>query len=197
MKKAHTGLQLKSLNEQGQFSGYASIFGIVDSQNDLVLEGAFAETLEEGAQDIKLLWQHDFNEPIGVFTAVREDARGLYVEGKLLLEVQRAREAHALLKAGAIAGLSIGYTPVKYRTDPKSGVRLLEEVALYEISLVTFPANGKATVQAVKRADVVPAELARLAGEIGRAISVLGDAYSVLGKGYIPSTRHRVPITFS
>lgn len=173
------GLQLKSVDEQGRFAGYASIFGMVDSQNDRMERGAFADTLGDGAENVRLLWQHQFEEPIGTFTVLREDARGLYVEGQLLLDVQRAREAHALLKAGAIGGLSIGYVPVKYYIEPSSGVRVLQEVALYEVSLVTFPANSAATVHAVKsgeedlRAAVGSGQLIRLSDAIDRAIGVL------------------------
>lgn len=176
-------LQIKAIDDHGVFAGYASIFDVVDSQNDQMLRGAFAQTLED-SDDIKLLWQHNFNEPIGFFTAMREDARGLYVEGRLLLEVQRAKEAHALLKAGALAGLSIGYVPVRYHIDPASGVRVLEEVALYEVSLVTFPANAQATVHTVKTAHkaeekadwsnaIRNGDFMRLADELDRAVLVL------------------------
>lgn len=172
-------LQLKTVDEQGRFAGYASIFGVVDNQNDRMERGAFAETLKDSARGIRLLWQHNFDEPIGVFTILREDARGLYVEGRLLPEVQRAREAHALLKEGAICGLSIGYVPVRHHIDPETGVRVLQEVALYEVSLVTFPANAAATVHAVKendfRGQLRSGMLIQLADEIDRAISILGN----------------------
>ncbi|MBM3617643.1 MAG: HK97 family phage prohead protease [Alphaproteobacteria bacterium] len=169
-------LELKHIDDKGNFAGYASVFGVVDNQNDMMLEGAFAATLLDGKHNVKLLWQHNMDEPIGVFTLLREDARGLYVEGRLLLEVQRAKEAHALLKAGAIAGLSIGYVPVRYRIDPLTGVRLLEEVALYEISLVTFPANAEANVHAVKQEETSllrSGELIRLSDAIDEAIAVI------------------------
>lgn len=171
-------LQLKQVDNEGRFAGYASIFGVVDNQNDKMLHGAFTRTLQEQDGDIRLLWQHRFEEPIGAFSLLREDARGLYVEGRLLLEVQRAREAHALLKAGAICGLSIGYVPVKYHIDAATGVRVLEEVALYEVSLVTFPANGEATVHAVKEDEDLSAAirsgaLIRFADEVDRAIGIL------------------------
>ncbi|MCH2548115.1 MAG: HK97 family phage prohead protease [Alphaproteobacteria bacterium] len=170
-------LQLKTIDDQGRFAGYASIFEVVDSQNDRMEAGAFRETLKENTNSIKLLWQHNFEEPIGVFTNLREDAKGLYVEGKLLMDVQRAKEAHALLKAGAICGLSIGYVPVRYSIEPDSGVRVLHEVALYEVSVVTFPANSAATVEAVKHqdmaAEVRSGSLIRFADEVDRAIDIL------------------------
>src|SRR5688572_6712609 len=116
-------LSLKSVGEEGRFAGYASVFGIVDKQRDIVQPGAFAKTIKGRAQDIKLLWQHDFSEPVGVLTRMFEDTRGLYVEGRLLLEVARARETYALLKAGAVSGLSIGYTPIEFSIDADTGVR--------------------------------------------------------------------------
>lgn len=191
MEHLHNGaeawqLSIKQVDAQGHFSGYASIFNMVDSQKDMIRQGAFSKTLAESNGDIKLLWQHNFEEPIGVFTHLAENARGLYVEGTLLLDVQRAREAHALLKAGAIAGMSIGYVPVKHRIDPETGVRILEEVALYEISLVTFPANSEARVTTVKADEHEQEEKAEdwtaairsgqfmcLAEELERAIAVL------------------------
>lgn len=150
-KKLRFSLDIKSIEDGGRFAGYASVFGIVDNQRDVMLRGAFSQTLKGRVQEIKLLWQHLQDEPIGIFTTIAEDANGLYVEGKLLLQIQRAREAHALLMEGAISGLSIGYSPVKYRIDELTGVRKLAEVELWEISLVTFPANEAAQVTVVKQ----------------------------------------------
>lgn len=154
-KRLDFGLDLKSLDGQGRFAGYASVFNIVDNQRDIILRGAFAQTLKGRADEIKLLWQHQQEEPIGVFDRLFEDARGLYVEGRLLLGVQRAKEAHSLLKAGAIKGMSIGYSPVHYKIDDRSGVRMLSEVELWEVSLVTFPANAAANVTVIKQAEPI------------------------------------------
>lgn len=178
MEQVMDVLQVKQVDDEGRFAGYASIFNVVDNQNDRMLPGAFARTLAEQDGDVRLLWQHNFEEPIGIFTLLREDARGLYVEGRLLLDIQRAKEAHSLLKAGAICGLSIGYVPVKYHIDAATGVRVLEEVALYEVSLVTFPANSAATVQAVKddaelRGAVQRGELIQFADAVDRALHIL------------------------
>lgn len=138
--------------EEGVFSGYASVFGVTDNHGDIIAPGSFARTLEErGGAAIKLLWQHRADEPIGFFTAIREDRRGLFVEGRLLLDVQRGREAWELLKSGAIEGLSIGYTVTGSDIDPRTGVRTITGVDLWEISLVTFPANEEAGVTAVKQ----------------------------------------------
>ena len=149
-KNSAMPLQLKELEENGIFAGYASVFGVVDSQNDIVLRGAFADSLQGRVGDIKLLWQHDMREPIGMIEELREDEQGLYLKGRLLMELSRAREAYALLKSGAVKGLSIGYSPRRYRIDPDSGIRALAAVDLWEVSLVTFPANEAAFVTVVK-----------------------------------------------
>lgn len=143
-------LEMKHEDAPGSFAGYASIFRIADRQGDVIEPGAFFKAIRERAGEIRLLWQHDPAEPIGVFKTIREDAVGLYVEGQILLDVQRGREAHALLKSGALDGLSIGYTPVRFRHDTDNGHRIIEELELWEISLVTFPANPQAGVRRVK-----------------------------------------------
>lgn len=164
-------LELKSLTEEGRFAGYASVFGVTDNQKDMMLPGAFVKSLQQPARDIKLLWQHRMDEPIGRFERIFEDEKGLYVEGRLLLGVARAREAYELLRSGAVGGLSIGYKPVAYDFDETSGTRLLKEVDLFEISLVTFPANEAAQVTVVKSGEE-PLCL-ELLDELDRAIGVL------------------------
>jgi uncharacterized protein len=142
---------LKAVEADGSFSGYASRFNVVDLGRDLVLPGAFAESLgRRGARGIKMLFQHDPAEPIGVWLEVREDAHGLFARGRILPEVERGREVLALMRAGAIDGLSIGFRTVEGRTDPKSGVRRLTRIDLWEISVVTFPMLPEARVSAVK-----------------------------------------------
>lgn len=130
--------------------GYASLFGKADQGGDIVETGAYAASLSKSktrGASIKMLWQHDPSEPIGVWDEVREDARGLWVKGRILTEVARGREAAALIGAGAIDGLSIGYRTVKSRKDGKGG-RLLSELELWEVSLVTFPMLPDARVGA-------------------------------------------------
>lgn len=130
--------------------GYASLFGRVDQGGDMVAPGAYAASLAAGAQAgrrVKMLWQHDPAQPIGVWDELREDATGLWVKGRLLTEVAQGREAAALLAAGAIEGLSIGYRTVKADREP-SGIRRLAQVDLWEVSLVTFPMQAEARVQA-------------------------------------------------
>jgi HK97 family phage prohead protease len=168
-------LHLKSLSAQGHFAGYASVFDVVDGQNDVVLRGAFEKTLSGRAGSIKLLWQHQPEEPVGVITHIFEDRRGLFLQGKLQLEVARAQEAYALMKSGALSGLSIGYAPVRQSLDPQSGVRRLAEVELFEISLVTFPANPRAQVTVVKSLSGEPPPDWRDAQRNGQLIA-LSDA---------------------
>ncbi len=130
--------------------GYASLFGQKDQGGDVVLPGAYAASLKRLAirgERVKLLWQHDPAQPIGVWDEVREDATGLRVKGRILTEVERGREAAALLAAGAIDGLSIGFRTVKAERDGK-GQRLLSELELWEVSLVTFPMLREARVAA-------------------------------------------------
>ncbi len=127
-------------------SGYASLFGKSDQGGDIVEPGAYEASLAKGRQ-VKMLWQHDPAQPIGVWDEVREDAKGLWVEGRLLTDVAKGREAASLIGAGAIDGLSIGYRTVKARKDDKGG-RLLSELELWEVSLVTFPMLPDARVGA-------------------------------------------------
>lgn len=130
--------------------GYASYFGKRDKGGDVVLAGAYGRSLQalaDAGRSVKMLWQHDAAQPIGIWDVVREDDRGLYVKGRLLPDVAKGREAMALLEAGAIDGLSIGYRTVAAQKDGK-GRRLLSELELWEVSLVTFPMLPDARVGA-------------------------------------------------
>lgn len=159
--KAQSGA-LASIEPDGSFEGYAALFGRVDLGRDLILPGAFARSLDErGASGVRMLFQHDPNEPIGTWQALREDATGLFVRGRLTLDVARAREVLALMRAGAIDGLSIGFRTVEGRTDPRSKVRRLVRIDLWEISIVTFPMQPDARIAAVKRAGSLAATIRR------------------------------------
>ena len=130
--------------------GYASYFGKADQGGDVVEKGAYAASLAKlssTGRSVKMLWQHDPARPIGVWDEVRETDRGLYVKGRLLTDVEKGREAAALVAAGAIDGLSIGYRTVKAKKNAK-GQRLLAELELWEVSLVTFPMLQEARVGA-------------------------------------------------
>ncbi|HEV7259724.1 MAG TPA: HK97 family phage prohead protease [Bosea sp. (in: a-proteobacteria)] len=139
------------IRPDGLFEGYASLFGIADLGKDVVEPGAFRDSLtRRGPGGIKLLWQHDPAEPIGRWISLTEDARGLFVRGRLSLAVGRAREIHALMREGAVDGLSIGFRSERARTEPRSGLRRLERIDLWEISIVTFPMLPQARVSNVK-----------------------------------------------
>ncbi len=182
--KPATGLEVKfccfeegvSVENDGAIRGYASIFGLSDQGGDVVQKGAYAASLTRLKQDgraVKMLWQHDAAQPIGIWEEVREDDRGLLVKGRILADVQKGAEALALIGAGAIDGLSIGYRTVRAEKDAK-GRRLLHELELWEVSLVTFPMLPEARIKG--REDAGASDLAReLAGAFSAARSMLAD----------------------
>ena len=152
-------LELKAYHDddddenKGMFEGYASVFGNKDLGNDVVVNGAFRKSLRaKGARKIKMLFQHDTKEPIGVYTQIKEDGNGLYVKGQLAMNTQKGREVYELMKMGAIDGLSVGYRvdAKGYHYDERGKRRMLKEVDLMEISAVTFTMNPKARISAVK-----------------------------------------------
>jgi hypothetical protein len=176
----------------GTFSGYASIFGERDLGNDVVMPGAFARSLvQRGASGVRMLFQHDPDEPIGVWTAIEEDARGLHVVGRLTRSVERGREIHELMRAGAIDGLSIGFRTVRATASKSAGVRQILEADLWEISVVTFPMQPGARIDAVKFAGRLPTtrQFERLlTREAGLTRS---EARTVIAKGFAQLPRMR------
>lgn len=173
--------QLDVAAEQGTFSGYLSVFGNLDLGGDVVEPGAFKRTLnslEAGGRKLPILWQHNTEQPIGVFAKAVEDTQGLYVEGQLNLEVQQGREAYALLKQGALTGMSIGYKAIKDAWE--GGVRKLLEIKLYEGSLVTFPMNEAARVSGVKAGRILSAKNRALVESAREAMQNASDALSAL-----------------
>lgn len=142
------------LQEEGTFQGYASVFHTLDNNGDIVMPGCFKEAVEsfqKHEKSPKMLWQHDTEFPIGKWTHLREDSYGLYVSGKLFLDLPKAKEAYTLMKEGELKGLSIGYNVLK--SSPRCGAKatMLEKVDLMEISLVTFPANHQAQILEYKK----------------------------------------------
>eukprot|EP01035_Chromulina_nebulosa_P020364 gene20364-26430_t len=157
MKIRTCDITVKSLSVDGIFKGYASVFNTEDAHGDVVCAGAFLKTLVHWRQKgvwPKMLWQHNHDQVIGVWTNMLEDEKGLYVEGKLLLDVAKAREAYTLLKEKAVDHMSIGYVVKRsgHGQWRDRAVTFLREVDLLEVSLVTFPANDGARVLAVKSA---------------------------------------------
>ena len=150
--------ELKAISDSGTFSGYGSVFNVQDSYGDIVVPGAFMDSLTVQKSNNRLpamLWQHRSAEPMGVYTAMTEDSIGLKVEGQIAMTTVRGAEAHALMKMGAISGLSIGYMPREETYDKVTGINTLKKVDLFEVSLCTFPANDAARVQNVKTIEVI------------------------------------------
>jgi len=162
MERKTVKFEVKDIDEeQGVFTGYAATFSKVpDSYGDVIESGAFSKTIQEGASRIKILWNHNVDEPIGKPLEITEDERGLLVKGKLSLGVQRAREVLALMKDGVINEMSIGYETVK--SDVLTGVRHLKELRLWDTSPVTFAANPEAQITSVKAIEELKADVERL-----------------------------------
>ncbi|SFU81746.1 prohead peptidase. Unknown type peptidase. MEROPS family U35 [Paenacidovorax caeni] len=182
--------EVKAVEKDGFFSGYGSVFGVVDSYREIVAPGAFAASLAARSakgRKLPVLWQHQSDKPLGVYEVAKEDATGLYLEGRLLVDdVVQAREAHALMKAGAVTGLSIGYYVQADSYDEKERIRTLTKLQLEETSLVTFPANDAARVESVKsriaRGDALTLpEFESFLREAGFSKS---QAAAIAGRGY-------------
>jgi len=167
---------LKDVSDDGTFKGHGAIFGNLDSYRDVIRPGAFQKTLKKGGRNgfgVAMLLQHgrDSNMPAGVWTDLHEDNKGLANEGQLAMDVQRGREAHSLLKMKALRGLSIGYDFPRDKSgnikkgaierDEEKNITYLNEIDLWEVSLVTFPANLRAVVTTVKDIGIEHATTAR------------------------------------
>jgi uncharacterized protein len=175
-----SAFELKDLDEKtGQFTGYASVFGNVDSYRDVIEQGAFRKTLDENGHRVKVLWQHDPYTPIGRPLKMLEDDRGLYVEAKVS-ETSIGKDALILLRDGVINELSIGYSAVKETWDSEAKVRRLPEVKLWEFSPVTWAANDLALIAGVKALD-----------ELDPSLLLLGDAMREVKAGRVLSAANR------
>jgi HK97 family phage prohead protease len=157
-------INLKNINQDGCFCGYASVFNVVDQQGDLIEFGAFGISMDNPG-NVKLLWQHVATEPIGVIDQLEEDSHGLYIKARLLLDIPKGREAYSLIKSGAINGLSIGYMLDEWDVG-KNGIRIIKSLSLVEVSVVTFPANTAASITNIKGIS----DLAELNRAIEKAI---------------------------
>lgn len=192
-QRLDVALSIKSVSETGEFEGYGSVFGVKDSYSDIVVRGAFERSLKnwnEKGQLPALLWQHKMDEPIGIYTEIKEDENGLYVKGKLLIDADPlAKRAHAHMTAGSLSGLSIGYVLNDYDYDGEKDAFILKDIDLWEVSLVTFPANDEARISNVKNAFVHgktprPSEMERALRDVGlsrsQAKSFMADGYGAL-----------------
>lgn len=157
------------IDADGRFSGYAALFSVPDQGGDVVMPGAFAASLANRPPDrVRLLFQHDPKEPVGIWDAIGEDARGLKVSGRLLEGVPRAHSLRALIAQGAIDGLSIGFRTVRATRDGRAGLRRLWAVELWEISIVTFPMMDRARIASVSARGGA----AQLAATLGAAATL-------------------------
>lgn len=150
--------EIKAVGDDGTIEGYGSVFDVKDSYDDVIKPGAYTATLADhkaAGTMPAMLWQHDSDEPIGVWIEMVEDGKGLRVKGQLLLATTRGREAYELLKVGALKGLSIGFMAKEW--SYQDDLRILTAIDLWELSIVTFPANQKATVTGIKSGEAVTA----------------------------------------
>jgi uncharacterized protein len=176
METKSIALEVKATDE-GMIEGYGSIFGNLDSYGDRIERGAFAETIK--MRKPKMLWQHDMAEPIGAWDEVREDDKGLFMRGRIAMKATRGKDAYELVKAGAFDGLSIGFRASDWEMEGNN--RVLKSIDLYEVSLVTMPANALATITDIRSMDDAPI--------VERAIrSALGisraEAKAFMSRGY-------------
>ncbi|MEI9887038.1 MAG: HK97 family phage prohead protease [Rhizomicrobium sp.] len=182
LARTNTPALIEALGRDG-FEGYASLFNVADGAGDIVAPGAFTRSLRRRPpQRVRLLYQHFAHEPLGVWEEIREDAKGLYVRGRLNAEVERAQEVASLLAQGALDGLSIGFRTIRARRD--AATRTLLEIELWEISVVTFPLLAQSTVTAIGAKSDAAASLKR-AAEAFRADNtpVIPGRASARGRG--------------
>jgi HK97 family phage prohead protease len=196
-------LKLNDVGGDGIIEGYASVFDVVDSYKDVIAPGAFKRTLaawKASGRKLPVLWQHDEYNPIGVTLDAMEDDTGLAVRAQLITEVQQARDAHALAKAGALGGMSIGFSIPNKASDGNAAtvwdeerqVQIIREVRLWEYSLVTFPANEAATIDNVKAAaNALEAATATFAAHYSDTIKLLREMRTLLETAQRPDRTSR------
>ncbi len=187
-------LEIRAINSQGEFEGYASVFDVVDTYNTAMQPGCFRASLAAWSERKRLpplLWQHKTDEPIGIYTDMREDAHGLKVKGQLLInDDPLAKRAYAHLKAGSINGLSIGFKRGVDSYDEQRDITLIHEIDLLEVSLVTFPSNESATITTVRDSSESelpsPRQLETILRDAGlsrrQAKAILSDGYKALSQ---------------
>jgi HK97 family phage prohead protease len=182
-EERNVAFELKSLSDDGTIEGYGSVFGVRDSYDDVIAPGSYAITLaahRAAGTMPAMLWQHDATVPIGVWTEMFEDTKGLRIKGKLALDTVKGAEAYALMKMGALNGLSIGFVSKEWGYDRDTDVRTLTEVELWEVSLVTFPSNDKSRITGIKAADVAGVKTIRQAEQSLRDAGFSADAAKAL-----------------
>ncbi len=186
---------IDNISMSGQFNGYASVFGEVDMGNDIVAKGAFSKYLRQHTPSkIRMLFQHNPDEPVGVWEEIREDEKGLFVRGAISTATTRGRELIELMRQGAIDGLSIGFKTVRSKIAKHSKIRTILQADLWEISIVTFPMQANARIDAVKhmaRQNTLPTTRqfeCWLTRDVGLSRS---EARTVIAKGFTQLTGKR------
>lgn len=189
-KRLDIPFEIKSISDSGAFTGYGSVFGVKDSYSDIVIKGAFTNSLNKWKEKGRLpalLWQHKMDEPIGYYTKMVEDENGLYLEGQLLIDDDPlAKRAHAHMRAKSLSGLSIGYVLNDYDYDKEKSAFILRDIDLWEVSVVTFPANDEARIDNVKSifesGDIPPPrEIERVLRDVGLSRT---QAKAFMSEGY-------------
>lgn len=181
--------ELKADDETRTVEGFASVFDTVDSYKDIVVPGAFTRTLKENGRPA-MLWQHDTRQVIGTWDELEETPKGLRVKGTIL-DTTLGTDVYKIVRAKAVTGMSIGYGTKKYEIDEKKGVRRLLDVDLFEVSLVTFPANDKAQITRVKSAPQTIREFEEFLREAGHFSRE--DATTVALRGFKALTTRGEP----
>ena len=191
-ERKFAGLRIADVDRDGTFSGYASVFGRVDLGREIVERGAFVESIDRrGAGGIRMLFQHDPAQPIGTWQQIKEDARGLYVVGRLAPGVSKASEVLELMRNKAIDGLSIGFRTIQSTKDARTGVRHIRKADLWEISVVTFPMNPEARVERVKGYPGLPSTRDFERWLLRDAGLTRSEAKTVIAKGFAYLQRER------
>lgn len=186
LKRLPVGFELKrEPDADGVFEGYASVFDVVDSGLDVVAKGAFANSIGDLKKKIKMLWNHNPDEVIGVWDEIKEDHRGLLVKGRILKDVAKGRDVLALLRGGAIDSMSIGYRTVQ--AIKEGAARRLTEIELWEISLVTFPMLDAAVVTDVKSIKTIR-EFEKSLRDAGYSLT---EAKAIAAEGFKGLRSHR------
>jgi HK97 family phage prohead protease len=174
--------------EDGSFEGYASVFNNKDLGNDVIKQGAFAKSIyDKKPKQIKLLYQHKTDEPIGVIDSLEEDKRGLKIKGRLAMGTQKGKEVYELMKMGALDSMSIGYklSPEDYKYSDKLKKRTITNLDLMEVSMVTFPMNPKAKITKVKLAEMNVREIEHYLRDVGQMSgSVAKQSANILYKSF-------------
>lgn len=185
-KYATFELKAETSEESDDFltvSGYGSVFGVKDNGDDIVMPGAFKDSIASGRKP-KMLWQHDPNQPIGAWDEMREDENGLYMKGRISKKAAKGAEVAELVKMGAVDGLSIGYKVKPNGSEFKDGIRFLNDLELWETSVVTFAMNEHAKINAKKSVDdMSETEIKRHIETTLKEINVSGSMAKAMAAG--------------